>query len=277
MEHLTQHSDRDCSSVAVPIGSQAATSQAQGPSTTGGSPPGLANGSSNYVRAAPVPQGAWSPGHATMADMLKARAAPPPVFQAPSASPPAAAVSGTPSASYSTAGPSVLGSESSEFYSSATDPVLHSLDSHAVGAQRPIGDRPTGSSSAEIGLASSSPSQQSLPTQSIPMATATESSSVEGELEDESIRPPSPLSISPPSITDAALDEAAVNMEAGTSPGPQSLQGGGRTVLGGSQFNGRPMYASQQQPVGTQKGTMRGGRGVVRFVHKGCKEMRVNR
>lgn len=109
------------------------------------------------------------------------------------------------------------------------------------------------------------------------MAAATESSSAEGELEDVSIRPPSPLSISPPSMTDAALDEAAVNMEAGTSPGPQSLQAGARTVLGGSQFNGRPMYASQQQPVGTQKGTMHGGRGVVMFVNKGCKEISVNR
>ena len=204
-----------------------------------------------------------------MADILKARAAPPtPPVQGPATSLPTPPVLPTVSQSYSTAAPSIPPTESTEFYSSTTDPVLHpSLDSRAVGAQgaikrdvgtvgnmRPIGDRPMNSLNLDLSSGSPLPTQPSPVVQNILTPPPVESGSSETDLEAQTSGPPSPpISASAPSIQDVSADQAASATDAGTSVGSQSHQPGGR-VLGGSQFNGRPMYTSQQQPVGTQKG-----------------------
>ncbi|XP_024384604.1 uncharacterized protein [Physcomitrium patens] len=265
------------SSVPPSTGAQTAAAAAaaapvQAPSPASSSSGGAVNGSSGFVRPARPPQGAWASGHGTMADLLKARAAPPPPpssFQSPATSPAVPVVQTALSPSYPAAVAPVAASEpspeSSGFYSSSADPVLHtSVDLRvvggqsaigAVGNQRPIGDRPVSSSNAEAAIDSSaaSPSAQAS---SVPESEGSGDLETDMERELETARPPSPpaATASAPSSRDVSVDEAAVSMEAGNSQGHGSM-----SVLGGSQFNGRPLYGSPQQPVGTQKAAGAGG------------------
>jgi hypothetical protein len=84
------------------------------------------------------------------------------------------------------------------------------------------------------------------------------SSSPETDLEAQVIgtpSPPHPVSLA--STQDLPADEPIAVEDRGPIE-MQSQQTGGLgssgTGLGGSQFNGRPTFPSQQQPVGTQKG-----------------------
>ncbi|KAG0559026.1 hypothetical protein KC19_10G072600 [Ceratodon purpureus] len=245
----------------------AAVPQAQAPSSGSANFPVVANGSSGYVRPAPAPQGAWASGNGTAADILKARAAPPPSFQAPppTPTPPFPAFPSAPasvSSSYQEATPSVQSPDASEFYSSTTDPVLHSsVDSRsgsaqgaigAVGNQRHIGDRPVSTSSAEISSNTGAAAAQSLSVEPSPASVAApESRDADAQVEAPVSRPASPVSvISPVSSEDLSAEEAGAST-AGVSV--EAQQSGGRNVLGGSHYNGQPLYAPPLQPVGTQK------------------------
>ncbi|KAG0559018.1 hypothetical protein M758_10G069800 [Ceratodon purpureus] len=257
------------SSAAAPAAAPAAAAPQAQPSSAGsGGFPGVANGSSGYVRPAPAPQGAWASGHTTMADILKAQVAPAPSFQAPSATLPSPGFPGAQasvSASYPEAAPSAESSDASEFYSSSADPVLHSsVDSRGgsaqgaigtVGNQRPIGDRPVSTSSAEMSLGTSAAAAQPVSSEpsSVPATAAAESRDAEAQVEvAAAARPASPVSvISPVSSEDLSAEEAGASADGGSA---QAQQAGGRSVLGGSQYNGQPLYAPPLQPVGTQKG-----------------------
>lgn len=251
-----------CSPVPAATG---AALPAQALNAGSGSSAGAANGISGNVRPSPAPQGAWASGHSTMADLLKGRAAhppPPSSFQAPPTPPivPAVQAAVTPSypAAAAPAAASISSPESSEFCSSTADPVLlTSIDSQAldakvairsVGNQLPIGDQPVSSTETEVTINSiaASPSAQA----SVNPADI-EPGHLETEVEVVGARPSSPsaAAATAPSNPDAIVDEAALRMEAGNSQGHASI-----SVLGGSQFNGRPLYGSLQQPVGTQKG-----------------------
>ncbi|XP_024396875.1 uncharacterized protein [Physcomitrium patens] len=223
--------------------------------SSGSSGGSAANGSSGYVKPAPGPQGAWASGHGTMADLLKARAAPPsstPSSQSPSTSP---SIPAAVAPSYPAAAAPASSSEASEFYSSSTDPVLDSfVDSvpagsqnviGAVGNQRLIGDRFVSLTPAELSLDSSAASS-STQTSAVPAAVG----SGETEVEEVEARAASPAAASTPasSSQDTSPEKADVSVEVGNSQ-----THGSKSVLGGSQFDGRPLYGSPQQPVGTQK------------------------
>lgn len=234
---------------------------------------GAASGSNGQVRPSLTPQGAWASGHGTIADLLKARAVPPPPpvnLQASAASPAVPAVELVVTESYPAASAtvaSVSSPESSEFCSSTPDPVLQtSADSWAMGAksavgsvgnQRPIGDQPVSwtGADAEVSLDSiaASPSAQAS---AIPAAIESGNLEVEVEMELAAARPSShpPAAAPAPSSRDASADNAAVSMEAGTSQGHGSM-----SALGGNQLNKRPLYVSSQQPMGTQKAVGGGG------------------
>lgn len=116
-----------------------------------------------------------------------------------------------------------------------------------VGNQRPIGDRPVSSSSVEMSLGSGVAAAQALSAEPSSVAGAAETRDVETEVEVPLARLPSPPPVmSPSSSHDVSAEEATASTEDGSEQG--------RSVLGGSQFNGRPLYAPPQQPVGTQKG-----------------------
>ena len=246
----------------------AAAAQAEVLSSGSGSFQGVANGSSGYVRPGPVPQGAWASGHGTMADILKARAAPPASFQAPSAvlpSPSLGSVQGSVSPSYAEAAPSAESSDASEFYSSSADPVLHSsVDSRSgsgqgaigtVGNQRPIGDRPLSTASVDMSLGTGSAAAEAVSAEpsSVPAASS-ESRDAEAQVEVGVERAASPVSVISPVSSEelSAVEEAVANTDGGSG---EAHQAGGRNVLGGSQYSGQPLYAPPLQPVGTQKGT----------------------
>jgi hypothetical protein len=220
------------------------------------------SGSSIDTFSPPVLQGAWGSGHGTVADILRSSGMP--------TSQPArshASLAASVSQPYLPDAHLEPSSEQSDFHSSSADPVLPQLlasqalgaqdaikrDLGTVGNQRAVGDRPSGSFSVDVGPGVASLQPQVAPATGIP-------SSPETDLEAQVIRPPSPShSVSLPSTQDQPAEEA-VALDDGGSNESQSQQTGGigssGPGLGGSQFNGRPMYPSQQQPVGTQKGIL---------------------
>jgi hypothetical protein len=189
-----------------------------------------------------------------MADILRSSGTPP-IQPAP------AQASPSPAASQPFAICHEPPSEQSEFYSSSTDPVLPPLlDSQTLGAQdaikhyvgtggnqRPVGDHLSSSVSVDAG-----PVVRSFPPQ---VATPT---GVETDLEAQVTRTPSPPPPASLPLMQNLPAEEAVAVEDGGFNESQSQQTGGigssGPGLGGSEFNGRSTYSSQQQPVGTQKG-----------------------
>lgn len=220
-----------------------------------GSPGSLTNGTSLYVRSSPGPQGSWGSGHVTRAEILKSNGAPPlpPVLpQAPSAPLPPPSLQPP---AYSQAAP-LASSPSSGFYSSSDDPVLHpSLDPRvtgvgALGTQRPIGDRQPSSICIDIPRDTSQQSQSSHSYEvisSVPL-------DLESEVQDNGAPSPS-VDFSSSLLQDSSLTEGVAPDHPGESV-PPGMSGSSSLlpVIGGSQFNGRPIYQLQQQPVGTQKG-----------------------
>jgi hypothetical protein len=191
-----------------------------------------------------------------MADILRASGTPP-MQPAPAQGPPAPSVSQP----YVPANHLEPRAEQSEFHSSSIDPVLPQLlDSLTLGAQdttkhdvETVGDHPSSSFSGDV-----SPIMAAL----LPRVTTPTgvSSSPETDLEAQVIgtpSPPHPVSLA--STQDLPADEPIAVEDRGHIE-MQSQQTGGLgssgTGLGGSQFNGRPTFPSQQQPVGTQKGIL---------------------
>jgi hypothetical protein len=216
-------------------------------------------GSSMRTFSPPILQGAWGSGHGTMADILRASGTPP-IQPAPAQGPPAPSVSQP----YVPANHLEPRAEQSEFHSSSIDPVLPQLldsltlgaqdttkhDVETVGNQVTGGDHPSSSFSGDV-----SPIMAAL----LPRVTTPTgvSSSPETDLEAQVIgtpSPPHPVSLA--SMQDLPADEPIAVEDRGPIE-IQSQQTGGLgssgTGLGGSQFNGRPTFPSQQQPVGTQK------------------------
>jgi hypothetical protein len=251
---------------------------------------GLPNGHSSYAQPPPVSQAAWDKGHTTVVDILKSEATlpPPPVgVQSPtptlnsgpapetasdpapgSASPPRPATGTTPvqqPVGYSVEMPLMSLAQSSGFYSSSTDSVLHPLlDPHTqggfkqgigkVGARQSIGDQPFKSLTMEVSPVSTSLSQASVaPT--VVAQPAAASSSLDTDVEAKATGPTS-LSFSvPPQLTDDVPHDEGVTFKA-RSPVLQTgvSQEDSSLVPSGSQSNGRPLRPSQQLLFGTQKG-----------------------
>ena len=262
-------SDEIYRSVPSPAASQpAAAPQAQAPTTGSKRLSGVANGGSVYVRPAPAPQGAWASGHSTMADILKARSASPPSFQAPSAGLPSdgfPATQASVSPLHLVATPSVESSDASDFHSSSIEPVLHSSvvsrsggthgGSGMMGNQRSIGDWPVSTSSVEmsLGLGAAVAQPVSAEPSAVPAAGAAAIESRDAEVQVAATRSPSPVSVvSPVCSEDLSAEEARASTN-GVSA--QVQQAGGRSALGGNQHNGQPFYAPPLQPVGMQTGS----------------------
>ncbi len=224
-----------------------------------------------------------------MADILKSEATlpPPPVgVQSPtptlnsgpapdpapgSASPPRPATGTTPvqqPVGYSVEMPLMTLAQSSGFYSSSTDSVLHPLlDPHTqgaqggfkqgigkVGAQQSIGDQPFKSLTMEVSPVSTSLSPASVAPTGVAQPAAA-LSSLDTDVEAKATRPTS-LSVSvPPQLTDDVPHDEGVTFKA-RSPVLQTgvSQEDSSLVPSGSQSNGRPLHPSQQLPFGTQKG-----------------------
>ncbi|KAH8962528.1 hypothetical protein BDL97_05G106300 [Sphagnum fallax] len=253
---------------------------------------GLPNGNSSYAQPPPVSQAAWDKGHTTMVDILKSEATLPPlpvVVQSPtptpnsglaletasdpapgSASPPRPATGTTPvqqPVGYSVEMPLMTLAQSSGFYSSSTDSVIHPLlvphtqgaqggfkqGIGKVGAQQSIGDQPFNSLTMEVSPVSTSLSQASVaPT--VVAQPAAASSSLDTDVEAKATGPTS-LSVSvPPQLTDDVPHDEGVTFKA-RSPVLQTgvSQEDSSLVPVGSQSNGRPLHPSQQLHFGTQK------------------------
>ena len=266
----------DCRSAVPPAIAPANTApEARASSIGNGSLLGVANDSSGYVRPLPAPQGAWASGNGTMADILKAQAAPP-SFQALSATMPSAGCSDTQvsvSLCYPETAVFVESSDASEFYSSCADPVLHSsVDSRSgsaqgaigtVGNQRLIGDRLVSTSSVEMNLGAGPVQPVSVEPNAVPgaggaAAAAAELREAEAQLEVAAVRPASPaFLISPVCSEDLSVEEAGASSDGGSAQTPQA---GGQSspeskAILGIQYNGQPLYPSPLQVVGVQKGT----------------------
>lgn len=245
------------------------------PTTAAGPSSGLQNDTPSYVRPPSVPQGSWGAavsGHATMADIVKANGTP---LQPPPLAAPVATSSTAPSASTSALQQGINAGTvptpvASGVYSSSTDPVLHpSLDLRAgasgaikreigtVGNQRTKGDWQSPLSMDPL----ASPSITSQQVQTAQTSTSSPVDVAGSDRESKATGPNTPsVSGALPSLQDRAASHTVVDIT--SSGGVQSRHGpvtslGGltapRAAVGGGSF-GRPMYLSQQHPVGTQKG-----------------------
>jgi len=129
-----------------------------------------------------------------------------------------------------------------------------SVDSAGGGVQGAIGtvgnQRPVGliTSSVEASLESDVAAAQAVSSEPSSVAGAADTRDAETEVEVPLETPSSP----PPVISPALSPDVSVEEGTASTEGQQS---GGLSALGGSQFNGRPLYAPLQQPVGTQKGS----------------------
>ncbi|CAM6082291.1 unnamed protein product [Calypogeia fissa] len=249
-----------------------------GPTATVGPSAGVQNGSPSFMRPAPVAQGSWSalaPGHTTMADIVKANGAPlqPTGLTTPPATNSSAApVSTSASQQYINAGTSST-PVSSGVYSSSTDPVLHpSLDARATGTSGAIkreigtvGNQRTKGDWSSSSLPMDSLSAQSITSSSLQTPETSTSSPVVvvgPDRDTKATRPSSPsVSVSSPILQDrpASHPIADTNSSVGAQPrhgivtSSSGLPGPRAPVVGGP-FS-RPVYLSQQHPVGTQKAT----------------------
>ncbi|KAH9567738.1 hypothetical protein CY35_03G040700 [Sphagnum magellanicum] len=238
---------------SLAAGTISLSTPAQTQMSTAGKSGNTLSGSSIHTFSPPVLQGAWGSGHGTMADILRSSGTPP-IQPAPAQASPSPAVSQPFAVRHEPP------SEQSEFHSSSTDPVLPPLlDSQTLGAQdaikhyvgtggnqRPVGDHLSSSVSVDAG-----PVVRSFPPQ---VATPT---GVETDLEAQVTRTPSPPPPASLPLMQNLPAEEAVAVEDGGFNESQSQRTGGigssGPGLGGSEFNGRSTYSSQQQPVGTQK------------------------
>lgn len=254
------------------------------PSATVGPSAGLLNGIPSYIRSPSIPQGSWgaaASGHTTMADIVKSNGAPlppsgltgpPPVTNATAAPP----VSTSASQQYIIAGTAPMPISSSGVYSASTDSVLDpSRDPRATGTsgatKREIGtvgnQRTKGEWSTSSPLTMDSLSAPSITSQSLQSAQTSASSPVAvagPDRDTEAMRPSSPSASPLPPILQQDRPSSQPVADTSNSVGAQqprhgtgSTSSGGlsvsRTPVGGGPFS-RPVYLSQQHPVGTQKG-----------------------